>query len=302
MTFYVFSYNRGRFLENCVNSIRTLAPSCPIVIVDDHSTDPETCAFLASLTGIAEVLQPPPAATGRHGGLYHNMQIALDHSGPAPVTFIQDDMQVVRPLAEADLAEIRGFFEHFPRCAFLHPCFLKGARRKREHRITKQSGITRFYFRDYPEKANYRGIYFTDVCVAHVPRLRATGWQFQQGEIANAAQAQQHFEKMGFMADPFMMYLPDVPVFRGKKQTRSARWAERITGTAPKAFAPLTAEQTTALKTRSPQVLPFAEDFLHCPGHRVRQPFAYSSTHAVPLLHLTHKVELFLSRLLPRKP
>ena len=296
MTFYVFSYNRGRFLENCVNSIRTLAPSCRVVVVDDHSSDAETCAFLDTLRGTSEVLRPPPAAAGRHGGLYNNMQLALEHAAAEPVIFIQDDMQVVRPLGESDLAEICGFFNQFPRCAFLHPCFLKGARRKREHRITKQSGKTRFYFRDYPEKANYRGIYFTDVCVAHVPRLRAAGWQFQQGEIANAAQAQQLFEKMGFMADPFMMYLPDVPVFRGKKQTRSARWAERITGTAPKAFAPLNPEESTSLKSRSPQVLPFAEDFLHCPGHKVRKPFAYSSTHAVPWLHLTHKIELLLHR------
>jgi glycosyltransferase involved in cell wall biosynthesis len=297
MTFYVFSFNRGAFLQNCVQSILDLAPGCPVVVIDDNSTDSATQEVLRSLPPEVTLLPPPPRTEGRHGGLYTNMQAALEHAPEYLMAFIQDDMQLVRPVDAADLRTLEEFFAAHPRCAFVNPGFFKGSRRRRKTQVTHPVEGTRFYFRHYPEKANYRGIWFNDVHIAHAPRLRSAGWEYVPGEIANAAQAHAKFDKMGVWADPIMMHLPSVPVFRGKQKTWSMRMADRLLGTDPKPYRPLTREQTDALCSRPLSVLPFAEDFLDCTDPKVKKPFHYSSVSAVPLLHLTNSIERSLRKL-----
>ena len=301
MTFYIFSFNRGRFLMNCIQSIRALAPGCAVKVVDDHSEDAETLLALASLPADVEVMKPPPSVRGKHGRLYANMQYALDSATEDLAVFMQDDMQMVRPLTDADLKEIGRFFTTLPGAGFIYPCFLKGTRRKLEPRITQPLAGTRLYLREGIPGQKLSFFHYMDICIAHVPRLRQHGWKFADTELGNDAQAKAHFERMGLMADPFVMYLPDVPVYRGRRQTLSARLAAKIAGPAPKEFRPLTGDESAAFKARDTAILPFAEDFLECPGHKVKRPFQYSATRVFRLLHSTHKLELSLQRYKRRK-
>src|SRR5690606_21926670 len=49
MLFCIFSFNRGRFLQNCVDSIEQCAPGARIVVFDDSSYDEATKEVLEQL-------------------------------------------------------------------------------------------------------------------------------------------------------------------------------------------------------------------------------------------------------------
>lgn len=290
----VFSYNRGEFLKNCIESVQQCASGCPVTVVDDNSDDQITCDYLAALPEGVQLLQPDASKKGRHGGLYNNMQLALEHANDNDAwLFIQDDMQLVRPLDEDDYRYIDDFFNHYPTAAFLGPVFLKGRRHRRNKRIFKLASDFPVYFRHYAYKLNQRGLHYGDVAVAHVGRLRQAGWQFKQGEVANAEQAAKAFGEMGYMAHPFVMYLPQVPVYRHKHKSLAVKLADQWSGAGPKKLIPLTAEQSAALKARPLTTLPEAEQFLRCADQRVKRPFHYSAINAYPLLRVWHKLAQF---------
>ncbi|MCC5878791.1 MAG: glycosyltransferase [Idiomarina sp.] len=288
LSVYIFSFNRGDFLAHALDSVRSMIPQAVVKIVDDHSDDAATIAFLAQCA--VPVLQPESADKARHGGLYQNMQLALEDCESDYCLFLQDDMQIVRPVDATDYQYINDFFAAFPDAGFLNPVFLKGQRARRDARITNISDDFPVYFRHYPNKKHPRGISYADVVIAHKPRLMAKSWQFSQGEVANAEQAMQWFGRMGMMRDPFVMFLPQVPVFRGKQKTAPVKLAERLAGNEPKKFVPMQAEQVNRLRARDMQQLPVAEDFLMTCDKQVKKPFHYSVVNVYPWLRVCHKL------------
>ena len=132
LTFCIFSYNRGRFLRNCVDSIRACAPNgTTISIFDDDSDDPETLQYLAEAESHCEILKPQDKGTIKHGGLYLNMQLALEHYADAQlICFLQDDTQVVRPISEEEVNGWHALFSKDSNVGFVHPCFIRGVDQK----------------------------------------------------------------------------------------------------------------------------------------------------------------------------
>jgi glycosyltransferase involved in cell wall biosynthesis len=289
---YVFSYNRGPFLRHCVETIRSCAPTVPLTVVDDGSTDAETLDVLDNLPVAVRRLAPGAGNAQRHGGLYANMQRALDDCDAEHLLFLQDDMQLVRPLRAADFEYLQAFFAHHPRAAFINPVFLKGQRARRDQRVTRLQTDFPVYFRSSPGKV--RGFSYADVVIADVGRLRQAQWRFLPGEIENARRAEQLFGAMGFMAYPFAMFLPEVPVYRGKHMTWAVARAQQLGGTQPKVYALMDAAQCAALFDRDLSVLPVAENFLRCTDPHVRRPFQYSAVNAYPGLRVLHKLEQWL--------
>jgi len=94
----IYSYNRPEALSNCLDSVRQLNEVCDVVVYDDRSTRPEMWDILS---GCNYPVKEGPGSTGRHGGLYRNMQMAYDDAvlgGYDYLINLQDDMQIVRPL------------------------------------------------------------------------------------------------------------------------------------------------------------------------------------------------------------
>lgn len=297
LSVFIFSYNRGLYLRNCLESVQLCAPGCDVTVLDDDSTDLQTREILASLPSGVRVRQPNRRSGERHGGLYANMQTALDRApSNRPALFIQDDMMLVRPVRQEDLQYVDAFFKHFPRAAFLNPVFLKGKRKRRDYRVTRLHPDFPVYFRHYPSKKNSRGLTYADAVLADPDRLRAARWRFLPGEIANAEQAREQFGDMGFMAYPFMMFLPRVTVYRGGRKTVGVRLAERRAGTDPKPYLPMPEDRLRELFQRDLSVLPHAERFLTCADPAVPRPFVYSAVNAFLIPYCLHKMELFLRR------
>lgn len=94
----VFSYNRGQLLVNLVGSARTFYPEFDIVIFDDSSNDAATRDILHLLQdkGVIIIGSNKRTDDSKHGGLYAQMNMALNHAinqGYDYAYFVQDDMQ-----------------------------------------------------------------------------------------------------------------------------------------------------------------------------------------------------------------
>ncbi len=295
----VFSYNRRNCVKNCLESLwRCMPDTVPLRLFDDGSTEEGACAYLRQLEqdypGLVELNSGTDS--GRHGGLYANMQKALAWAPSRYLLFLQDDVQMVRTLERRDVRELDLFFSTSTGAAFVNPVFLKGHRRSSIVRQVRVQKKFQGYYHSIPEVLKPRPVsmYYCDVVIAHVERLRAVGWQFQETETANAELARSHFSKMLQMAHPFVMHVPEVPVFRGRKATLGSRLASRRVGSDVKAFHYMTEEEVAGMRARDIVRLPFAEDFLTTQNGAVRRPFRYNAVSTFWVTRVLHRLELVL--------
>ncbi|NQX90245.1 MAG: glycosyltransferase family 2 protein [Halioglobus sp.] len=294
---FVFSYNRGDYLQNCIDSINACAPQLPTHIVDDDSTCPKTRLLLDQYTGSFKFSQSKELIKGNHGGLYKNMQVALESSSADYVIFMQDDMQLTRTISDQDIKDIQNFFEHFPESAFLYPVFLKGGRAERDRSdVTLSEGYPVYFRKVNPD--NPAPSFYSDVCVAHRERLKQSDWKFIHGEDETAEIARKMFGPMGLMVFPFMMYLPEVPVFRYGKLTFSEALYKMIYGFKVNAFHIMDAAQTHSFLARDlKELLPFAEDFLQTSESVRCKPFVYNLMEVNRFWTKLHALEIRIRRL-----
>lgn len=286
--FCVFSYNRGTFLDNCIQSIENLAPGNPVSVFDDMSSDAETREVLDRISRRHEVVASAGARETKHGGLYANMQSAYERFDRGWLCFLQDDTQLVRPVDQRDLAEIGRWFES-DRAGFLHPAFLRGRNRRRDTRHTRYHPHRNAYTREGSGQG--AGVYYSDICIFDVSELKRHQWRFQSREVANDLQARQLFEPMGIMHTPFAMWLPSVPAYRGRVKTMAMKFAERRQKCGLHPIRPLADEAVQALRQRPPESLPFAEDFLRAGEPPVPAPWRYYPLQNAPVLKLLDRLE-----------
>ena len=269
----VFSFNRGPYLAQCLASIARHMPGVPVCVHDDNSTDPETCALLARLD--VPVIRPARTENALLGGLYSNMQAALDAATSEWILFFQDDMQIVRDVTEADLAEIARLYADDPACAFIHPLFMKEALAAKFARELRPIAGRRAYGRAEGIGRDAARYPYSDVSIAHVGRLRAAGWRFEGHEGQNMQAARGLFSGMPFLADPFGFYCPEVPCYRNRARPLSGRIAGAMADDGVKGYHAMTASEVAALRARPVGEFPFAEDLLRPTDPAVRRPFVY---------------------------
>ena len=301
LVFWVFSYNRGDFLKNCVGSIEQCAPRCAIRIFDDDSSDPETRRVIAELSSRHRVVYPDPdkVAQSKHGGLYANMQAAFSMSGPDDlVCFLQDDTQLVRPLGPRDVDDLARFFDAGEKPCFVQPAFMRGCNKRNDHARTRYDEVRRVYCVDRLE--NSAGAYYSDICLFRAGDLRSVGWEFVMREAGNERQARERLAQMAYWRDPFVAWLPNVPAFRGKSQTLALRLAQDLRRSGFYPLECLSPEQNRAFITRADGDLPYAEEFLRVRSGRVAEPWIYYPLQGSALLKVLNSAELKLRGLFGR--
>lgn len=293
----IFSYNRGELLENCIASISVCAPGCSVTIIDDNSDDEKTQEVLREAAQRHEVINTKLLADSdkKLGGLYPNMQFAISHlKDKKTVCFLQDDMQFVRLLDENDFQNIDGYFEKNTSKAFLHQAFLKGSNRKRDQRYTIWDSENSVYFRE--GKKQSVGVHFSAVCILRCDRLLETNWQFKSREKENDSQAKEYFGKMGLMKNPFLIWLPNVTVYRGKKKTLGIKIAEKMHRSGFYPIEIMLEKEVDIFKSRSPEALPITEDFLKLKGKKLKKPWYHHPLAGSKLLKSLHKLEVKLKK------
>lgn len=293
----VFSFNRGQFLEHCVSTIEQCMPDADIAVFDDDSYDEYTGQVLARIGSRHTVLQPGNQSTHKLGGLYGNMQSALEFGRDYRlVVFLQDDMQVVRPVSADEIDRFDRCFEDNPRLAFLHPCFLKGINRVRDNETLAFDDVVGGYRRRGTDQS--AGQYFSAILITRPSRLLDKQWSFGRSEPVNDRQARQHFDRIAHLFAPFAMWLPEVPAYRGKRKTLALKLAEKQRGCGFFPYRLLDESQTRDLLNRSRDALPFAEDFLECTNGKLEKPWGYYPMQGSRWLKKLNSLELAIRRLL----
>ncbi|WP_404463777.1 glycosyltransferase family 2 protein [Vreelandella aquamarina] len=299
MIFFVFSYNRGPHLRNCIDSIERCAAKHTVIIYDDGSDDPETQHILADIEKRHEVKRPRKAGEeSQHGALYANMQRAIESVEENElICFLQDDTQLVREIDEHDIHFLEHYFNTFPNGGFLAPVFQK--------QITRQSTRDRFVF--YPERGVYvcehqsrkpvAGVYYSDISITRRDRLKEANWSFLANEFDNEQQAKQHFLEMGYLPAPFAMWLPNPPAYRNKQKSFTFRLAEIVNQAGFYPFNLMDSRATKALRERPTNSAPIAEDYLSVAADGLRTPWIYDPLRRYRLLRKLAKLEGLLSRL-----
>ncbi|HET8800823.1 MAG TPA: glycosyltransferase family 2 protein [Marinobacter sp.] len=299
MIFFVFSYNRGPHLKNCIDSIEACAPGHRVVIYDDASEDPETQRILAELAQRHEVRsRDDKTSADQHGALYTNMQRAIESvEGDEVLCFLQDDTQLVRPIDDQDLAFISDYFERFPNAGFLAPVFQK--------RITRQRTLDRFVFHpdrgvyvcEHRSKKQVAGVYYSDISLTTSQRLRAVDWQFIPGEFDNELRARKNFMEMGYLFAPFAMWLPNPPAYRNKKKSLAFRIAEVVNKAGLYPFRIMAPEDVARLRAHPENRVAIAEDHLSVTVEGLRSPWIFHPLRRSRLLRKLDRFEAFLKRL-----
>lgn len=299
--FLVFSFNRGEFLHNCVQSILRCAPDCAITIWDDNSSDELTRQTLTQLHSHEQVSVRQPSLArlggeggdnseqGKHGGLYNNLQSAWTAlPDDSLICCIQDDMQLVRPLAADEIQRWADLLASGRHRGFMQPAFLKAVSAD---------------IRSVPEKQGYcidrqhrsAGAWYSDVFMTSTRLLRESNWQFQPREAGNEQQARLHFDQMVYLKDPFVAWLPGAPAWRGKKRTLAMRWAEKSRQCGFYPFEIMTASAAAGFRQRPPESLPLAETCLKLQQDRtLSTPWFYYPLQGRRGLKLLNRLQLLI--------
>lgn len=260
--FVIFSFNRGDFLANCLASIKRCAPEFPVLIIDDNSTDPATIKILNSAKVDYRVIQPIKEGNlsgSKHGGLYGNLQLALDTLGNNDLMCtLQDDMQLTRTITTTDVSALEQWFAGNTQRGFIHHAFLKGSEQRRNN--IEYNADEKVYYNMRPRSSV--GSWYSDIFIANVARLKANNWQFGARESINEQQAKNLFQPMAYWRDPFVAWLPAAPTWRGKRRTLALRLGEKMHHCGLYPLEELQGQAQQTFMARSPQEQPYAETYL----------------------------------------
>lgn len=299
MIFCVFSFNRGQFLRNCIESIESCAADSSVIVFDDNSDDPDTIKFLEDIKTRHTLVQPGHSSQHHLGGLYGNMQSALEYCRDEElVCYLQDDTQLVRPITADTISAVNEAFDQLPRLGFLHPCFIRGINRARGAKYIFDSD-TNLYYRAPTERS--AGRFFSALLIMKPRRLLESGWRFESSEPKNNRQAEKLFQPMGYLFSPFAMWLPEVPAYRGKRKTLGLKLAEKKRGCGYFPFKQMTARQIEAMHHRSSSEIPYAEDFLECIPESPKKPWAYNPLTDTGWIKTLNQLEINVRKLLGRR-
>jgi len=264
---FVFSFNRGVFLKNCLDSIKKCVANIDVTVIDDNSDDPTTNEILNSVKsyyGFNLVkANTDNLLEKRLGGLYGNMNMALDISqtkNKKYMLFIQDDMQFVRKVVSSDLNNIEKIFDDFNDIQQVQSCFLKNLQvdHYKEHLTHLKEN------KCYISNNSVHDLSaFSDVGVFYVPRFEHNNGVFVSGERNNNKISFQNNVKLAYLEQPFMMWLPYAKSYQGKKINLKTKITEKI---AQCDFYPINIMDDSAYQkmiNNQEQKLPIAEYWLN---------------------------------------
>lgn len=255
----VFSYNRGRELVLCLQSIQDMCPGFDVVIVDDASDLPDTRRIIAAHATMFKkvIFKDGQNKKSARGNLHRNIEemyhYAIDH-GYRYLFLIQDDMQILRPLDERVCAEYSRLFAREPAAIQVDPRFL---RHTGNIIVLRDVGGYRF------DDSDYRNSY-SDVGILCLDRMQEYKFVFLDGEKKMKMAAHQQGLKRLFPFTPIMMHIPYPTIYR-KRQKLSRRTLIPLRR-GRYSYRYLTEAEMKKMDARPLEVLPYAKSILRTRG------------------------------------
>jgi len=278
---FVFSFNRGIFLKNCLDSIKQCGLNIDVTVIDDNSDDPATHKILNTVEmdyGF-ELIKAEKSKTleKRLGGLYGNMNMALAISKKKEkdyMLFIQDDMQFVRKVEPEDLSIIEKVFDDFEDIQQIQSCFLKNLMVDRYKSLLSPLKENKCFVLD--GNASDHGA-FSAVGVFYVPRFEKINGSFVAGERENHKISLRNNVKLAQLKHPFMMWLPYSTTYQSKKLNLKHKIIETI---AQCGFYPIDIMDDATYKNmidNKQEKLPIAEHWLKVDGLSTYPTWCFSA-------------------------
>ncbi|MGQ8366712.1 glycosyltransferase family A protein [Glaciecola sp. 1036] len=267
---FVFSYNRGIFLQNCLESLKHCADGIDVTIIDDNSDDESTKTILASIPEKFGFELVHPQRQGgkekRLGGLYSNMNFALKiakNNDKSFCIFIQDDMQFVRSIQQDDLLNMQNIFHSDEHIIQIQSCFMKAESfHAYEQGMVLHESLECYSWKGAPEGKWY----FSDVGVFNIAAFEKHHNTFAIGENLNNEIAQANKTKLVQYRKPFMMWLPFPKSYLRKNTKWKTRIIEKIAGCGFYPIEIFDHQQEQALSNNPKSTYPIAEHFLKVKG------------------------------------
>lgn len=263
----IFGYQRYYLLKNTIDSFCAYGPDSDLLIIDDGSDDPRLLAYLAEIKKRprVEVIQRDRENNAQHGGLYPNMNLAVDKAiegGYSHIFFLQDDVQFMWK-DETFCDRVEHIFKTRPDAAMVNCFFFKGiiARQLRDRLIPFQDADT-WHISPY-------GI--VDIGIMPVSLLQEKKWRFGNTENGNSRHWVDWGYKLYALRAPTLAFIPWPQVRASGKSFGHERKPRR-------AFflKPLDDAQIATLKAMPLSDIPYQENF--CPpwGWKCLSPYWFT--------------------------
>ncbi len=286
---FVFSYNRGAWLDNLIQSVtKLLAPPLDVElhIFDDHSNDEQTLQVLDRLRAqgvhIHHATDFDMQGRGSRGGLHAGIEASLTRVARkgSLALLLQDDMEIVRPVTVADLAMVRDLVQKTGN-PFVYVNFLTGGEEYRKKTMNWSEGG--YYIKYSPRERRYRA--YTDVCAVDVDFLRKSKFAFERSEKKIDHLAAKVFGPMAWSPYPFTAMLPDPAVYREGRLFSGQVFS----------FQDFEKESLARFMRRDVQLeLPAAEKYLKVEGVELPTPWQYG-VEVGPLKRILLKIKKIFS-------
>ncbi|MDI6401684.1 glycosyltransferase family 2 protein [Balneolaceae bacterium ANBcel3] len=276
---FIFSYNRGQLLQNCVQSAQKYIPNVSITVIDDNSDDPETIKVLNNFDSEVRVLKPNLDDGSRWGGFYNNINWVIQELAESRwVLLIEDDMQYVRPFLKEDYSRINSFFNNNPRSAYLAVEFLKERLREKDQQsliVDKEQDM--YFFKESAE--DYRGtIHICSSGVLNIQLMREVGYKFVGDRPEIRARAKKQFTRKGFYPYPLLMYLPSAPSVKNRKSTFTRNLIEYYYKTGFYPYKEMSHRELQQFMNRDISILPYTSDFIETMDKSIKPPYIYADS------------------------
>jgi hypothetical protein len=229
---FVFSFNRGEFLENCISSIEKFMPWSPIYLIDDNSTDKKTLNWILINSKRFTLIPPSKGKQMRKsGGLHKNMEKAfleLNRRGIDHCLFLQDDMQIVRKVTQVEISTYTERLTQLHNCMQISTNFRKKIYIDLDNDTAEWDDKDLFQFREVENDPRF--LAFIDVGIFSVNDFFNYFGDLDVGELNNNSRAKSYGLKVRNLKEPFTMYLPFPTANRAKKKGVLLWVVERLSG------------------------------------------------------------------------
>ncbi len=263
----IFSYQRYHLFRNTVDSFFAFGPDSDLLIVDDGSDDPRILAYLAEIAKRPRVtvIRRDREGGAQHGGLYPNMNLAVDHAvegGYSHIFFLQDDVQFL--WKDDDFCKrVEHVFRTQPDAAMVNCFFFKGivARQMRE-RLIPFTEADAWHLTPYA---------IVDIGIMPLALLQEKKWRFGNTESGNS----KHWVDWGYKL--YALRMPTL-AFVPWPQVRSAGRSFGYERKPRRAYflKPLDAAQIEKLKNMPLSAIPYQEHFCLPWGWRCLSPYWFT--------------------------
>lgn len=272
--FYVFSYNRGKFLNNCIKSIERNYQNPSITIVDDSSNDNETLLYLKKLKQKYRVITPhhKNEKNTKHGNLYKNKNWVMNEAKDKnfkQVMLLPEDMQFVRPITNIFFKDLDLFFNYSKNSFQTFIIFKEKVFSLNENPIENSLCLQKnsnFFIKNKKEVEHQRCI-FSDFGIIRVDRFFDLFEKFEDNELLSIIKCKQRGIKTGLYSYPFCSLLPFNKYCRIKNNNEKlTKLLNKISKTGFYPYNDMSSNQVKNLLKKPNNVIAFAEDWLNCPN------------------------------------